>query len=223
MLSRASERLTSGRTGDRTSGAVLALLVQAAFLLLLITMHTATVPLHNPAPETLLFLRTLPKPAPPPRAATAPGGTSRPVLPLIVPDLPPAKPNILAPPSGLAGFGRSLFGCAPERYADLPPDEKAHCPKPGEGLAINQPPDPLNPPKSRAKDEALWQEQWAEDHYVPAACPLGDPGAVAHCLLEQSIAENRRRQAAWQKIADDKAARLQEPKRPLPHIGVRRN
>jgi hypothetical protein len=143
-----------------------------------------------------------------------------PILPNIRPNIAPSMP---APPSGIAGFGRSLFGCAPEHYADLPPEERAHCPKPGEGLAINQPPDLLNPPKSRAKDEALWLEQQAEDHWVPAACPPGDPGAVAHCLLQQSIAENRRRQAAWQKISDDKAARLQEPKRPLPNIGVRRN
>jgi hypothetical protein len=39
----------------------------------------------------------------------------------------------------------------------------------------------------------------------------------------QTRAERRRAAAAMQKIADDKALALQEPKRPLPHIGVRRN
>jgi hypothetical protein len=207
----------------RARGATLALLVQALFLLLLVTTRNTNIAPHRVTPETLLFLRALPKPLPPP-PATAPSRAVRPALPLIIPDVPSAAPAPLAPPSGITGFGRSLFGCAPEHYADLPPDEKAHCPKPGEGMAVNQPPDLLNPPKSRAKNEALGQEQWAEDHWVPAVCPPGDgPGAVAHCLLEQSIAENRRRQAAWQKIADDKALALQEPKRPLPNIGVRRN
>jgi hypothetical protein len=130
----------------------------------------------------------------------------------------------LAPPGGIAGFGRSLFDCAPEHYAELTPDERAHCPKPGEGMAKRDDNDLTAPPRSRAKDELLWQEQWAEDHYVPAVCPLGDgPGAVARCVLEQAKAENHRRAAAWQKIEDQKAARLQEPKRPVPNIGVRRN
>jgi hypothetical protein len=208
---------------SRTVGALLALLVQTAFVLLLITTRTTTSPLRTPLPETLLFLRSLPRPAPP-APATVPNRTARPATPFIVPTVPNIAPPVLAPPSGIAAFGRSLFGCAPEHYADLPPDERAHCPKPGEGMAVNQPPDLLNPPKSRAKDEALWQEQWAEDHWVPTVCPPGDgPGAVVNCLLQQSIAENRRRQAAWQKIADDKAAALLEPKRPLPNIGVRRN
>jgi hypothetical protein len=226
MLSSASDRLNHTRMlGDRAQGAVLALLVQAGFILLLITARTTMQTPHNPVNETLLLLRALPRPAPSPPPATAPSSIRRPAIPLIIPAVPSFTPvPQLAPPSGIAGFGRTLFGCAPEHYADLPPDERAHCPKPGEGLAVNQPPDLLNPPKSRAKDEALWQEQWAEDHWVPPVCPPGEAiGAVVGCVLEQSIAENRRQQVARQKIADDKAARLQEPRRPLPNIGVRRN
>jgi hypothetical protein len=91
-------------------------------------------------------------------------------------------------------------------------------------MAVNQPPDLLNTPKSHSKDEAMWQEQWAEDHWVPAVCPPGDaPGAIIDCQIEQSRAEHGRMRGAWQKIADDKAARLREPKRPLPNIGARRN
>ncbi len=126
---------------------------------------------------------------------------------------------MLAPPSAIAGFGRSLFGCAPERYADLPPDEKAHCPKPGEGLAVNQPPDLLNL-KSHAKDEALWREEQAEAKWNSECAGAVE---VGFCIMHQSMAEHGRAQAARQKIADDKAARQQEPKRPLPNIGVRRN
>ena len=222
MLTRASERLSRTRTlGDRAQGAVLALLVQAAFVLMLIMTRTTTQTRHNPVNETLLLLHALPRPAPSPLPATAPNRMPRPAIPLIIPAVPSFTPvPQLAPPSGIAGFGRSLFGCAPERYADLPPDEKAHCPKPGEGMAVNQPPDLLNPPKSHAKDEALWLEEQAEARWMPVCA-----GAelVIACQIEQSRAEHDRAKAARQKIADDKALARQEPKRPLPRIGVRRN
>ncbi len=217
MLSSASERLNrTPSPGARAQGAVLALLVQVLFILLLVTAHTTTQTRLSPVHETLLLLRALPRPAPPPPPATAPNTMRRSAIPLIIPAVPSFTPvPQLAPPSGIAGFGRALFGCAPEHYADLPPDEKARCPKPGEGLAVNQPPDLLNPPKSHAKDEALWQEQWAEDHWVPPVCPPAEAfGAVVGCVLEQSIAENRRQQVARQKIADDRRPRFRNPNAP---------
>jgi hypothetical protein len=206
----------------RAGGAILALLVQFSFLLLVLLT-----PSHPLRPviekETLLLLPPLAPPKPVTIDARAPSvfSTAPPVVPP-PPYSPPAMIAPLAPPSGIAGFGRSLFGCAPEHYADLTPDERAHCPKPGEGMAVNQPPDLLAPPKSHAKDEALWLEQYAEDHYVPAICPPSNT-PIGFCVLHQAIAENRRRQEAWQKITEEKAARLQEPKRPPPKIGVRRN
>jgi hypothetical protein len=223
MLSGAPPRHTRS-FGERAQGAVLALLVQASFLAMILLTPQHRVPLRTLARETILILH--PTPAPSTIDARAPRPRSA-APPLVSPPPPPFAPvtpaPTLAPPGGIAGFGRSLFGCAPEHYADLTPDERAHCPKPGEGMAVNQPPDLLNPPKSHARDEAIWQEQWAEDHWVPALCPLGDAGAVVACVLQQSIAENHRREAAWQKIADDKAVRFQEPKHPPPRIGVRRN
>src|SRR3954468_20520584 len=160
----------------RASGAALALLVQAVFLLLVLLT-----PAQRIAPriekETLLLLPPLAPPKPPVTIdARAPStlSTAAPVVPPPPQSPPPVITAPLAPPSGIAGFGRSLFGCAPEHYADLLPDERAHCPKPGEGMAVNQPPDPLAPPRSHAKDEALWQEQYAEDHYVPPICPPSD-------------------------------------------------
>ena len=222
MLSSASERQNRTRTlGDRARGAVLALLVQAAFGLMLVMTRTATQTRLSPVNETLLLLRALPRPAPSSLPATAPSRIRRPVIPLIIPAVPSLTPvPQLAPPSGIAGFGHSLFGCAPERYADLPPDEKAHCPKPGEGLAVNQPPDLLNPPKSHAKDEALWLEELAERRWSTECL-----GAihVRACLIAQDLAEHDRIKAARQKIADDKALARQESKRPMPRIGVRRN
>lgn len=205
----------------RAHGAALALLVQASFVLMILFSSQRPVPLRSIAHETILLLRPLPTP----QTIDARGAAARHTAPVRIPILPNFAPPVPAPPvltlpSGIAGFGRSLFGCAPERFADLPPDEKAHCPKPGEGLAVNQPPDLLNPPKSHAKDEALWLEELAERRWMPA-CEGAEE--VAKCLMRQTIAENHRAQSARQKIADEKAARLQEPKRPLPNIGVRRN
>ena len=176
MLSFASERLTTTRAiRDSARGGALALLVQAVFVAMLVLSSRHPAPLPKAARETILLLHALPNvPSQTIDARGAPSRVRRPAIPLIIPAMPSFKTvPALAPPSGIAGFGRSLFGCAPEHYADLPPDEKAHCPKPGEGLATNQPPDLLNPPKSHAKDEAMWQEQWAEDHWVPAVCPPG--------------------------------------------------
>jgi len=222
MLSRWHEKPTRARLiRDRTGGVVLALLVQTGFVLIMLLSSQYLAPLRRPANETILLLRSLPKVAP--RTIDARGAPQRVApthLPLLPNILPNTAPRVLAPPSGIAGFGRSLFGCAPERYADLSPDERAHCPKPGEGLAVNQPPDLLNPPKSHAKDEALWLEELAEKHWNTECAGAVE---VAKCMMHQGMAENRRAQDARQKIADDKAARLQEPKRPLPRIGVRRN
>ena len=207
---------------SRGTGAILALLVQALFLWAL-WFATIRHSERTAGRETILVLH--PTPRVEPSTIDARGAVARRIAPMQTPILPNLAPPVpgppaLAPPSGIAGFGRSLFGCVPERYADLPPDEKAHCPKPGESMAVNQPPDLLNSPKSHSKDEALWQEELAERRWMPMC--TGDL-EVAKCILRQAIAESNRAKAARQKIADDKAAALQEPKRPMPRIGVRRN
>jgi hypothetical protein len=221
MLSRWHESPARARMiRDRTGGVVLALLVQTGFVLLMLLSSQYLAPLRSPARETILLLRSLPKIVP--QTIDARGAPRR-VTPIPFPTLPniaPVAPSPLAPPSGIAGFGRSLFGCAPEKYADLPPDERAHCPKPGEGLAINQPPDLLNLPKSHAKDEARWLEDLAERQWRTQCTGAAE---VVKCLIQQSLAENSRAQAARQKIAEDKVLALREPKRPLPRIGIRRN
>jgi hypothetical protein len=188
MLSNAPERLTATRViRDRTSGAVLALLVQAGFLLpfLLSSQHPASQ--HGPARETILLLHPLPQTAP--RSIDARGAFPRKPAPIQVPILPTIAPPVLALPSGIAGFGRSLFGCAPEHYADLLPDEKAHCPKPGEGMAVNQPPDLMGGP-SHVKDNSRWANAMAHKQTLPMLpggmlFPLVALGAV----LDGSISE----------------------------------
>lgn len=208
MLSSAPPRHTRSFR-ERAQGAGLALLVQAGFVAMILLSSQRPPPLRNLAHETILFLHPTPRTAP--SRIDARGPVQRRIAPFQIPTMPniARSPNI-APPSGIAGFGRSLFGCAPEKYADLPPDEKARCPKPGEGLAVNQPPDLLKPFKSHSKDEALWLEEQREANWNSECVGTVE---VAKCILRQTIAENDRAQAARQKIAEDKALALQEPKR----------
>jgi len=197
---------------------MLALLLQAVFVLLVLLSPSHQTKRASLPPESILLIPPLAVPAPTTIDARGPRKrrTAASVLNSVPSPIaaPPAAAAPLAPPSGLAGFGRSLFGCAPEHYADLTSDERAHCPKPGEGLAKNDDRDLVTPPRSRAKLQAMWQEKWDEDHWVPGPCAPGDKPA-ALCLLEQAVAENRRAAAAWDKIAEDRASAL-KPKPLVP-------
>ncbi|HEX4271814.1 MAG TPA: hypothetical protein VHZ32_10525 [Rhizomicrobium sp.] len=180
-------------------------------LVLLSPRHPAR-PLTSLAHETILLLHALPRAAPAVIDARSPVRRTQIPSPIIVPAMPSFASPSLAPPSGLATFGQALFGCAPEHYADLTPDQRAHCPKPGDGMTRNSDADLAHEPRSHAKYEARWQEQWNEDHWVPAPCLPGS-GTVAQCLLDQSIAENRRAAAAWSRITADEAT-AHRPKPP---------
>jgi hypothetical protein len=188
MSSYASERLTAMRVlRDRTSGVMLALLVQAGLLLPFLLSSQYPAPLRGPARETILLLHPLPQTAP--RTIDARGAFARKTMPVQVPMLPNMTSPLLAPPSGIASFGRSLFGCAPEHYAKLLPDQRLHCPKPGEGMAGNQPPDLMGGP-SRVKDNSRWANAMAHRQTVrmlPGGLlfPLVALGAV----LDGSVSE----------------------------------
>jgi hypothetical protein len=204
------------RWRQKALGATLALLVQTIFLsLAILSASRPSNPRVNLAHETLLMLRPLPQPAPTTIDGRGPARPAKSVLPIVVPVVPPSATPSLAPPSGLAGFGQALFGCAPEHYAELTPDQRTHCPKPGEGMTRNDDKDLGSEPRGHAKYEARWQEQWAEDHWVPAPCLPAD-GGVAQCLLDQSIAENRRALAAQSKIAADEVAAQKAKPPPMP-------
>jgi hypothetical protein len=144
---------------------VLVLLVQAGFLLLMLLPPSHSTRPASPARETLLFF--------PPRVAPSTIDARAPRRKRIAPTLavspivsPPVAASPLAPPSGLAGFGQALFGCAPEHYADLTPDQRAHCPKPGEGLASKEQPDLMGAP-SHVKDNARWANAMAHKQTLP--------------------------------------------------------
>jgi hypothetical protein len=181
---------------DHLVGGALALLVQTFFLLLVLLPPSHSTRLAGPARETLLFFPPLAVPAPstidargPRRKRIAPSATL-PVPPIAS---PPVAASPLAPPSGLAGglagFGRSLLGCAPEHYADLTPDQRAHCPKPGEGLANTEGSGLMGMP-SHVRDNARWANAMAHKQTLPMLpggmlFPLVALGAV----LDGSIAE----------------------------------
>jgi hypothetical protein len=177
-------------TRDHLAGGVLALLVQAGFLLLALLPPSHSSRPVSQARETLLFF----PPPVTPSTIDARGPRRKRIAPfdtLAVPPIasPPLAVSPLAPPSGLAGFGQALFGCAPEHYADLTPDRRAHCPKPSEGLASKEQPDLTGMP-SHVKDNVRWANAMAHKQTLPMLpggmlFPLVALGAV----LDGSIAE----------------------------------
>jgi len=178
--------------GDHVIGGALALLVQAIFLLLVLLSPSHSARPDSPARETLLFFPPLAVPAP--STIDARGPRKRRTTQVLVPGPPPivalpAPSTSLAPPSGLAGFGQALFGCAPEHYADLTPDQHAHCPKPGEGLANTEQPD-LMGGHSHVKDNARWANAMAHKQVLPML-PGGMlfPLVALRAVLDGSIAE----------------------------------
>lgn len=186
----ASLRLSSAHnrlTRDHLAGGALALLVQAGFLLAVALSPTHSTRPASQAGETLLFF---PPPVPAPSTIDARGQRRKRVAPPGTSAAPPSPP-VAASPSApdLAGFGQALFGCALEHYADLTPDRRAHCPKPGEGLANKEQPDLMGTP-SHVKDNARWANAMAHKQTLPMLpggmlFPLVALGAV----LDGSIAE----------------------------------
>ena len=173
----------------RVLGATLALLVQTGFLLPLL-LSPDPPSLASLAHETTLFFPILP--AAPPSIIDARGPRKKRTSPSLS-AVPRAASPVAAPApassSTLAGFGQALFGCAPEHFADLTPEQRDHCPKPGEGLAHNEAPDLMGAP-SHVKDNARWANAMAHKQILrmmPGGLlwPLVALGAV----LDGSISE----------------------------------
>ena len=203
---------------SRLAGAAGALLLQGGFLL----MFLASMPVLRPPPEIgrelSLFLprfRPLSSSMRPPQETPGPVTVTPPLF-LAPPNTPsnaltqPLQPAL----PGIGTFGQALNNCAPEKYSSLPPDQQARCPRPGAGVAIQELPNPLGPPRT-AKDEAKWQEQWDEKHWMPGLC---DPrqGSVVGCMIDQSIAEAERAADMNAHLARDKAAALKPPPPKIP-------
>ncbi len=202
---------------SRIAGALGATVLQAGFVL----MFIYSVPKLEPAPATLerefaLILPRVPMATRPPvRPLTRPGvRTPAPLLPPQAAVRVPTTPPILSIPN-LRNFGQALNDCAPEIYNKLTPDQRILCPSPGAGAAIQEEPSLLGTP-NHAQDEALWQEQWTEDHWRAGLCDPSEEPTVALCQIHQSIAEFERAEDVRWHLARDKASALKEPMRPLP-------
>jgi hypothetical protein len=178
---------------ERLPAAILALVIQALLLGLLLYAFPLTAPNRNLARETLLLLPRLVQPPPPaaPSTIDARGPVRRP--PVFAPPIytaPPstaAPPGVAAPQPDIQTLGRSLFNCAPENFANLSAEDRARCDRPGEGMAVAQPPNLLGG-RSHVKDEAHWQEELAREQSPTVLPCMG--GLDVLCLL-QKIATNK--------------------------------
>ena len=186
------------KSRTRLQGAMLALLVQAALVTAALLSLTRPFLLPRSAQrEATLWLRPLPQIPTSARTIDARGVSRRrtTITPVIkAPESLPPAPGATPSASDLQAFGRALFGCAPENYAALSPEDRAHCSKPGEGLAY-QPPDPMGGP-SHVKNNARWANALAHEQSQlllpgssPAAFGLGAPIALLGAILNGSIAD----------------------------------
>jgi hypothetical protein len=182
-----------GINRTRIQGAALALLVQAALITAAILSLTRPVVFHRPLPhEATLWLRPLPHVTAQPKTIDARGSFRRRAT--AATGIKPSEVLSPALPSGpgtsdLRAFGRALFGCAPEHYAELSPEYRAHCPKPGEGLAY-QPPDLMGGP-SHVKNNVRWANALAHKQsplLLPGA--FNFPIALLGAVFDGSIGES---------------------------------
>jgi hypothetical protein len=184
-------RRQDGAIKDRLSSAALALLLQALFIAAFLHAFSQAPPARQLAHEITFFL---PRLSHTPSSPSQIDATTPPVAaPFIV---TPPRPDVttapLVSPQTLQNFGQALSGCAPETYANLTPEQRAHCARPSDGVAIQGAPGLTGMP-SHVKDEALWAAGLTERN-TPARVPctyledqaLG-PTKVGHNLMVDPI------------------------------------
>ena len=173
---------------DRVAAATGALLLQLGFIAAFIHAFSTQVPPRQLQHELTFFLpRLRTKPAPVPTTPRAPSRSED--LPLYVPPLSSLRPPPANDAAILQNLGRSLFGCAPENYANLTPQQRALCPRPGDGVAIQNAPNPMNTP-SHAKNEAYWQEELRQKRAPKILFGLGGAyGPDGHMSSEEAQVE----------------------------------
>jgi hypothetical protein len=144
---------------------------------------------HRPEPrETILYLPPLTKPEPP-KPVAPPPRESRPIVRL--PPLPgsraitiPLSKDNTAP--ALPGLGRSLFGCRPENFANLSPEDQAAC-----ASASNGPKPPGAPDFRDHSDHvpgaALWARQKARKN-GPLLLPCASTQSIFATLSTATLA-----------------------------------
>ena len=172
----------------RAAGLLLAALVQALFIAALLLWAVPPLSRVRPEREVIFHLAPVARPAPPVQVITAPP-TRRPMASIPAPSR--AAPSNIAPPANIAGFGQSLFGCAPENYASLAPDQRARCTRPGEDMAYNREPDLMGHHPNHVQDEAHWQAEYVRKTSPTMLCPSLSPGCLALMILSGKITDPR--------------------------------
>lgn len=173
------------RRPERIAGAVLAVAMQAGFLALLILSRPVFAPPPNAAHELTFILPRLEPEAAPLPLRTAPLFAPMPAVRLPPPPMAPpgaSVPDMHALPAtpDLRALGQSIFGCRVDLWANLTAEQRARCPRPGEGVAIQDAPN-LMGTRSHVKDEAHWEDEWAREK-SPPLLPCGGFVDVL-CLL----------------------------------------
>jgi hypothetical protein len=166
------------RRAERCAGAALALMMPAGLIGLLVLSPPLIAP-PPPLSRELIFIlpRLVPAPTPaPPVARSAPFFAPPPVV-----LLPPTANAPFAAPfpqmrtapvtPDLSGIGRALQDCNIDNYANLTVERRKLCPRPGEGVAVQQAPNLMGVP-SQSKDEPHWAYEWQKKE-----SPLLLPGA----------------------------------------------
>lgn len=179
---------------SRLAGVAGALLLQGGFLFLFL----ASMPALRPPPElgrelNLLLTPFRPPSSPPrqPQGAIGPVTVTPPLF--VVPNMPSnalTRPFLPATP-GITSFGQALNGCAPEKYASLPPDQQANCPRPGAGVAIQEFPNLMGSP-SDVKDDAHWAAELARKKspaWLPCTVAVGGGAGFNFLCLAAKIAD----------------------------------
>ena len=139
------------KTRDRLTGAIIAILLQMAFVTIFIYSLPLIVPAKKPLHEITFFLPRLREVARPGPAARR--GRPSPTQPLTAQPL--TMPPIISPPvepppaADLQTFGKELFGCAPENLSKLTPEQRTHC---GRFAAVPRDRDTVTEPSSLVKD-----------------------------------------------------------------------
>ena len=198
---------------SRLAGAAGALLLQGGLLLLFLSSMPAFRPPLATGRELILRLPRLIHYTPAPAQSRTAPRTQTQVLPLAPLPLPQTGPALApAPPAtlpGLKAFSQALNGCAPESYASLPPDQKARCPRPGAGVAIQELPNLMGSPSPCERRSAIGRPEWRASSHQPALHAPVAQSPTTPCLLDKAPAPGVSFVCIASMVAGDYALRSQ--------------
>jgi hypothetical protein len=143
---------------DRLPSAATALLIQILFIAAFLHAFSQAPPARKELAHEITFF--LPRLSPIQRQKATPRVVAPPSLKILrLPDNLTVPPPIVAPPAtaDVQGFGKSLFGCAPENLYMLTPQDRERCNlgfAPPDGTAVIEPPSQVKDPTRRLAELA---------------------------------------------------------------------